>query len=74
MSKKIEDIKVVKLTKFEKTRLLSARALEIANGSAPKVDVSKLGGSISLTRDYVKIAQREYDEGLIELEVYRKLI
>lgn len=74
MNKKIENMKMVKLTKFELTRLLSARALEIANGSAPKVDVSKLGDSILLTRDYVKIAQKEYEEGLIELEVYRKYI
>lgn len=62
----------IKLTKFERTRLLSARALEIANGAEPKIDMSSMDAK--LTRDYVKIAQKELDEGKLELEVYRKLL
>lgn len=60
----------IKLTKFERTRLLSARALEIANGASPKLDLSNMDAK--LTRDYVKIAQKEFDEGLLDLEVYKK--
>ncbi len=58
-----------KLNKFEKTRLLSARALELAQGDKPKVKVSK---GVKISKDYVKIAQEEYDKGKLELEVYKK--
>ena len=56
-----------KLTKFEKTSLFTARALEISKGAKSKV---KTKGR--LTTDYIKIAQEEYDKGKIELEAYRK--
>ena len=57
------------LNKFEKTKLLSSRALEIANGAKPKVKVSK---EAILNKDYVNIAQQEFDEGKLELELYHK--
>ncbi|MFW5704232.1 MAG: DNA-directed RNA polymerase subunit omega [Nanoarchaeota archaeon] len=56
-----------KLNKFEKTRLLSARAEELASGDKPKVKSSKKGKV--LTQDYVKIAEAEFDSGKLELEV-----
>ena len=56
-----------KLNKFEKTRLVSARALEISQGDKPLV---KTKGK--LTQDYVKIAEEELVSDKIPLEVYRK--
>jgi DNA-directed RNA polymerase subunit K/omega len=59
------------LSKFEKTRLLSARALELASGDKPKVDVSEFKKPI-LSKDYVKIAQKEFDSGALDLEIVGK--
>jgi DNA-directed RNA polymerase subunit K/omega len=63
------------LSKFEFTRLLSARASELEAGSKPKIPMSviteKLGlekGKI-LSQDYVKIAKEEFYQDKIELEV-----
>ena len=58
----------MKLNKFEKTRILSARALEIANGAKPKIDIDLKG---KLNRDYVKIAEMELEQGKLELEIYK---
>ena len=55
------------LNKFEKTRLVSARALEISKGDKPNV---KTKGK--LTQDYVKIAEEELDKGKLNLEVYEE--
>lgn len=62
-------VEVQRLNKFERTRLLAARALELAEGDKPKVEVSK---ELRLTKDYVKIAELELEQGVLELEVYRK--
>lgn len=56
------------LNKFERARLLSARALELSKGDKPKVKVGK-GSKIS--KDYVKIAEQELDEGKLGLEIYK---
>lgn len=61
MSKKI-------MNKFEETRLLSARALELAKGAKAKVKVEKTGRILS--KDYVEIARRELEEGVLDLEIY----
>ena len=68
MSKVKNDI--MKLNKFERTRLFSARAAEIAAGAKPLIDLEKEGLSMSLSRDYVKIAQREFELDLLDLELY----
>lgn len=60
------------LNKFERARLFSSRANEIANGAKPKIDLEKEGLTMMLSRDYVKIAQREYELGLLDLELYHK--
>ena len=60
--------KNIKMSKFEKTRILSARALEIANGAKPKVDVDMKN---KLNRDYVKIAEQELSENVLDLELYK---
>ena len=58
-----------KLNKFERTRLLSARAYEISMGSKPAIKVKK--GEAMLTKDYVKVAEEELDKNKLELEVYK---
>ncbi|MFW6285699.1 MAG: DNA-directed RNA polymerase subunit omega [Nanoarchaeota archaeon] len=56
--------------KFEETRRLSARALELAQGAKPKVKLEE--GKVYLGKDYVEIAKKELKENLLELEIYRK--
>lgn len=58
-----------KLNKFEKCRLLSARALELVEGDESKVEVS---GGVQLSKDCAVTADRELEEGKLELEVYRE--
>lgn len=58
------------MNKFDNTRLLSARAYELSVGAKPKVDI---GAGVLLGRDYIKIAQREFEEGLLDLEIYQKI-
>ena len=49
-----------KLNKFEETRLLSARALEISKGAKAKEKIKKDGALLS--QDYVKIAEKELEK------------
>ena len=65
IEKKIES---PKLNKFEITRLLSARALELSKGDKPKVEIES---TVLLSKDYVKIAQKEFEEGVLDLEIYK---
>ncbi len=58
------------LNKFEKTRLISARADELANGAKPKIDVPE--GKNLVTRDYSRIAEEELNAGVLELEIYKE--
>lgn len=57
-----------KLNKFEMTRILSARALELSKGDKPKID---LDDKMKMSKDYVKIAQKEYDAEVLDLEIYK---
>jgi DNA-directed RNA polymerase subunit K/omega len=61
-----------RINKFDMTRILSARALELAEGAKPKVDLE--GSKIYLGKDYVEVAKRELDEGVLDLEVYKMKI
>ena len=47
-------------TRFEKARIIGARALQIARGAKPtfKTDI----------RDPIKIAEKEFEEGIIPLD------
>lgn len=58
------------LSKFEKTRLLSARALELENGAEAKIDLKKHGIEPKFSRDHIKVAEIEFDEGKLDLELY----
>jgi DNA-directed RNA polymerase subunit K len=52
-------------TRFERARIIGARALQLAKGAIPMVKV-KIG-------DPIKIAQIELEKGVIPLDVRRKL-
>ncbi len=56
------------VSKYEKVRIVSARALQIAQGAPPLVKVPK--GVISP----VDIANIEYDEGVIPIEARKRLM
>lgn len=60
---------IQKLNKFERARLLSARALELAEGDKSNVKTSK---GVKISKDYVKIAEEELEQGKLDLEIYRK--
>lgn len=59
-----------KLSKFELTVLISARANELANGAKAKIDLKDF--DLSKIPDYAEIAKRELDEGVLDLEIYKK--
>lgn len=75
------DPKMYKITKFELSRLIGARARQLANNSKPLVPViypkSKDGkfliNEISAVIDPINIAIREYNEGILPLYVIRRL-
>ena len=54
-----------KLTRFEKARILGARALQLSMGAKPLV---KVGESI----DPIDIAKLELDDGVLPLDVRKK--
>ncbi len=53
-------------TRYEKTRIISARALQIAQGSPILVDVPK-----GMTQP-LEIAKMEWEAGMIPIDVKRK--
>jgi DNA-directed RNA polymerase subunit K/omega len=55
----------VKITKYEKARLIGARAMQLSNNDNPLVDI---GDEI----DPIKISTMEYDAGLLPIYVIRK--
>ena len=57
------------LNKFEKSRLLGARALELSKGAEPLVDIKKEEIETLLSRDLIKIAQLEFEQGKLDLEI-----
>ena len=63
----------IKLNKFEETRLLSARALEISKGAKAKIKLdARTKEDPLLSKDYVGVARQEYENDSLELEIYRK--
>lgn len=54
-----------KLTKFEKIRMISARALQIAAGAPPLIETDEI--------DPIKIAKAEFEAGVIPLVVRRRM-
>jgi DNA-directed RNA polymerase subunit K len=54
-------------TRFEKARIIGARALQISCGAPTFADPEKIKGML----DPIDIAEAEYDEGLIPISVIR---
>ena len=54
-----------KYTKFEKTRIVGARALQLSFGAPALVKVSKS------TDTYLQIALREFEKGVLPITVKR---
>ena len=54
-----------KYTRFERARIIGARALQIGAGAKPFVDIK--------TESPVRIAEIEFEKGLVPLEVKRKM-
>jgi len=52
-------------TRYEKTRIVSARALQLSQGSPPMIKVPK---SI---KEPIDIANLEWEEGLIPIDIKR---
>ncbi|ACB40448.1 DNA-directed RNA polymerase subunit K [Pyrobaculum neutrophilum] len=57
-----------RLTKYEIARILGARAMQLAMGAQPLVDVRELG-----TTDPVLIAAEELKRGLLDFIIVREL-
>jgi len=55
-----------RLTRFEIARIVGARALQLALGAPPLVDVSK-----APAKDPVAIALLELEEGVLPITIYR---
>jgi len=56
---------IIKITKFEKARIIGTRATQLSNNAPPLIDI---GNEI----DPVKIALMEYDSGVLDLYIIRK--
>ncbi len=54
-----------KLTRYERTRVISARALQLALGAPPLIDVD------SLPKDTVLIAKVELEKGVLPITIKR---
>ncbi|MCS7107977.1 MAG: DNA-directed RNA polymerase subunit K [Sulfolobales archaeon] len=54
-----------KLTKYEKARIISARALQLSLGAPPLIDISKL------PKDNVIIAIEELKKGVLPITIIR---
>ncbi|MCS7107474.1 MAG: DNA-directed RNA polymerase subunit K [Acidilobaceae archaeon] len=63
-----EEIKVgpPKLTRFERARIISIRALQISRGAPPLLPPEQLG-----TSDPVEIAKKEVEMGLLPISILR---
>lgn len=58
--------KPYRLTRYEKARIVAARALQLSLGAIPLIDVS------NMTKDPVVIAIEELKRGLLPMTVIRK--
>lgn len=56
----------IPITKYEKVRILGARAMQLSNGAKPMTNINGLMNPL-------KIAEKEYKEGVIPINIIRKL-
>ncbi len=54
------------LTKFERARIIGARALQLSLGAPPLIDIKGL-------KDPIKIAEKELELGVLPMVIRRKL-
>jgi len=66
-----EKIKIgpARLTRFERARIIGARALQLSMGAPPLINVSELPAYVK--EDPVLIAQRELEAGVLPITVLR---
>ena len=57
-----------RLTRFERARIISARALQLSMGAPPLIDVSKVN-----EKDPIVIAEMELEAGVLPITVARKM-
>lgn len=55
-----------RLTKYERTRIIGQRAMQISNGAKPKVKTENMD-------DPVEIAEKELEHGLCPIKIIRTL-
>ena len=61
------------LTKYEEARIIGARALQLASGAPPLIDVDKLRKSLAVSYiSAVDLAKHEFQAGIIPMHVVRK--
>lgn len=60
------EVTKIKITKYEKARILGTRAMQLSNNYPPQVDIGD-------DTDFLSIAMKEYDAGVIPLFILRKL-
>jgi len=62
-----------KLTRYEKARLIGARALEISMGAPLKIKLNEkeLG---KINYNAIKLAEIEYEKGVLPLEIVRESV
>jgi len=61
-------VTIPKLTRYEKARIVGARALQIALGAPVLVDASKLKN-----KDPITIAEEEFKRGVLPVTIRRRL-
>jgi DNA-directed RNA polymerase subunit K/omega len=68
--KSVDDIVIgpKRITKYERARIIAARALQLALGAPPLIDVSKLE-----LKDPVIVAEEEFEMGVIPMIIKREL-
>ncbi len=69
IARSIDEIRIgpKRLTKYERARVIAARALQLAMGAPPLIDVTKLD-----TRDPVLIAEKELSLGVLPILIKRE--
>ncbi len=61
-----------RLTKYERARLVGARALQLMLGAPPLVDVMELKRRGIILKDTIEIAEYELNEGLLPVTIIRR--
>lgn len=57
-----------RITKYEKARIIAARALQLSMGAPPLIDVSKIN-----PKDPIIIAEKEFELGVLPILIKREL-